>query len=81
VDSSAVHPTWLDLPKLAVKVKRLSKLYKEFENSGDPKKLVTGVTGMMEATGSTNEEFSTSDTEHKKLTRDDLYLICFDFVS
>ncbi len=73
---------FLNEPKLAVQIKELRGLYKGFESSGDAKQLVEGISQMVEAVGATERQPKLSaSTQRVHLGREDLHLICFDFMS
>ena len=73
---------FLNEPKPAVQIKELRGIYKQFEHSSDAKQLVDSVSQMIEATGVLESRSTISaSTSRINLNREDLHLICFDFVS
>nr|MBC8362164.1 hypothetical protein [Candidatus Desulfatibia profunda] len=73
---------FLNEPKPAVQIKELRGIYKEFERSSDAKQLVDSVSQVIEATGAPERQSTISaPTSRINLNREDLHLICFDFVS
>lgn len=73
---------FLNEPKLAVQIKKLRGIYKTFEHKGDAKELIEGVSQMIEQTGTTDrQEMPSNSSSDINLRREDLHLICFDFVS
>lgn len=73
---------FLNEPKLAVQIRELRVIYKDFERNGKAKELVDRVSQMIEVTGVGERQASISSLASRiNLCREDLYLICFDFVS
>jgi hypothetical protein len=72
---------FLNEPKLAVQIKELRKIYKDFEGNGDAKTLIDGISSMIEATGMAEKKEAPRPSSKVYLQREDLYLICFDFIS
>ncbi len=73
---------FLNEPKLAIQIKELRGIYKYFERNGEARELVDCVWQMIEVTGTAERLSSTSSPASRiNLGREDLYLICFDFVS
>jgi hypothetical protein len=72
---------YLNEPKLAVQIKELRKIYKDFEGNGEAKTLIDGIFSMIETTGIAEQREAPKPSSKLDLQREDLYLICFDFVS
>ncbi|MFX0204366.1 MAG: helicase-related protein [Candidatus Hodarchaeota archaeon] len=72
---------FLNEPKLTVQIKELRGIYKEFERYGEANQLIAGISKMIEAIGLAERQETTSMRSSINLQREDLYLICFDFVS
>ncbi|RJQ50197.1 MAG: helicase [Nitrospiraceae bacterium] len=69
---------YLNQPMPGTQVKELRKIYKEFQENAVPKVLVEKVTAMREKYGSLSTEISS--TERFNLKREDLNLLCFDYL-
>ncbi len=69
---------YLNQPMPGTQVKELRKIYKEFQEKAVPKALVEKVTAMREKYGTLSAEISS--TERFNLKREDLNLICFDYL-
>lgn len=59
-------------------VKELRKIHKEFQKNTIPKNLIGKISKMREKYGMTSPE--TASAERLELAREDLKLICFDFL-
>jgi len=75
---------FLNQPMLSVQIKELRKMYKEFQEINDINRFLDAITAMQkgyrEETSGEKQEGS-KDQVSASLTRSDLCLICFDFVS
>lgn len=74
---------FLNEPRLAVQIKELREIYKTFTKDGQAKQLIDKISHMIEKTGVNEKRETTtlSTSSRINLQREDLYLICFDFVS
>jgi len=73
---------FLNEPRLAVQIKELRELYKTFTKDGEAKQLIDKISHMIEKAGVKERQETTPSTSSRiNLQREDLYLICFDFVS
>jgi superfamily II DNA or RNA helicase len=71
---------FLNQPMLRVQVQKLRQAFREFQGKGDIKFLFASIEELRKALG--NEQAKQESTEKSKpLTRDDLRLICFDFLT
>jgi DNA-binding transcriptional regulator YhcF (GntR family) len=73
---------FLNQPMLKVQIDTLRRAYKEFQKKGDIRALLTAIEGLRERFAA--EEVITRDTASNpkpELNRDNLRLICFDFLS
>lgn len=73
---------FLNEPKPATQIKELRGIYKEFERSSDAKQLVDSISRMIKITGANEKQLATPALKLRiKVNRENLHLICFDFVS
>ena len=70
---------FLNQPMLAVQIRELRTLYKDFQKSTEILMLLESLAAMREAFGREPVTVSGSRSEHLK--REDLQLVCFDFIS
>ncbi len=69
---------YLNQPMAGTQVKELRKIHKEFQKNTIPKNLIGKISKMREKYGMTSPE--TASAERLELAREDLKLICFDFL-
>ena len=73
---------FLNEPRLAVQIKELREIYKTFTKDGQAKQLIDKISHMLKKTGvNEKRETTLSASSRINLQREDLYLICFDFIS
>ena len=73
---------FLNEPRLAVQIKELREIYKTFTKDGQAKQLIDKISHMIKKTGVNEKRETTLSTSSRiNLQREDLYLICFDFIS
>jgi superfamily II DNA or RNA helicase len=69
---------FLNQPMLAVQVRRLRQIHREFQGNSDVKLLLTALQELRKAVGG---DQVTREPKSKQLTREDLRLICFDLLT
>ncbi len=73
---------FLNEPRLAVQIKELREIYKAFTKDGEAKQLIDKIAHMIKKMGVNEKRENTLSTSSRiNLQREDLYLICLDFVS
>jgi hypothetical protein len=72
---------FLNGPKLTVEIKELRFIYKEFEKTKNAKNLIDRISEMMKDGGAAEKDAADPSLSRINLSREDLHLICFDFVS
>ena len=73
---------FLNEPRLAIQIKELREIYKAFTKDGQAKQLIDKISHMIKKTGVNEKRETTLATSSRSnLQREDLHLICFDFVS
>ena len=73
---------FLNEPRLAVQIRELREIYKIFTKDGEAKQLIDKIAQMIKKMGVNEKRENTlSASSQINLQREDLYLICFDFVS
>lgn len=73
---------FLNQPMLSVQIKEVRSLYKEFGTDQDLKKLLSGLNSLQQRFGESSQTTGHAKTATSlDLTREDLHLVCFDFLS